>query len=240
MKKDTVKVNVSFSKMVAHRGVSGLERENTNAAFVAAGQRSYYGIETDVYRTADGHIVCIHDGNLERVAGVNLRMGDATLEQIQAVSMFDHDGKKRSDLIVPTLDEYIRICAHYRKIGVLELKDAFTEEEICKIVDIIKEEGYLENIIFISFNWDNLILLKKNYPDQPAQFLTGEITDELIAKLVENKLDIDAHFSYLTEDNIKKMHDAGITINCWTVDNPEDAERLDKWGVDQITSNILE
>ena len=240
MRKDTVKVNVGFSKMVAHRGVSGLERENTNAAFVAAGQRSYYGIETDVYRTLDGHIVCIHDGNLERVAGVDLRMGEATLEQIREVCMFDHDGKKRSDLIVPTLDEYIRICAHYRKVGVLELKDAFTEEEICKIVDIIKEEGYLENIIFISFNWDNLILLKKNYPDQAAQFLTGDISDEVIAKLSENKLDIDAHFASLTEENVKKLHDAGITINCWTVDNPEDAERLDKWGVDQITSNILE
>ena len=27
--------------MIAHRGVSGLETENTNAAFVAAGKRSY-------------------------------------------------------------------------------------------------------------------------------------------------------------------------------------------------------
>ena len=240
MRKDTVKVNVNHAKMVAHRGVSGLERENTNAAFVAAGQRSYYGIETDVYRTADGHIVCIHDGNLNRVAGVDLSMGKATLEEIQKICMFDNEGRKRSDLMVPTLDEYIRICSHYRKVGVLELKDAFNEEEICKIVDIIKEEGYLENIVFISFNWDNLILLKKNYPDQAAQFLAGEITDELIEKLVANGLDLDVHFSALTAENVKKLHDAGITINCWTVDNPEDAERLDKWGVDQITSNILE
>ena len=33
--------------MIAHRGVSGLELENTCAAFVAAGNRSYFGIETD-------------------------------------------------------------------------------------------------------------------------------------------------------------------------------------------------
>ena len=49
MRKNTVKVDIKNAKMVAHRGVSGLERENTNAAFVAAGQRSYYGIETVVY-----------------------------------------------------------------------------------------------------------------------------------------------------------------------------------------------
>ena len=40
--------------MIAHRGVSGLEKENTMPAFVAAGNRSYYGIETDIHKTADG------------------------------------------------------------------------------------------------------------------------------------------------------------------------------------------
>ena len=35
--------------MVAHRGVSGLERENTCPAFVAAGVKSYWGIETDIH-----------------------------------------------------------------------------------------------------------------------------------------------------------------------------------------------
>ena len=36
------------------------------------------------------------------------------------------------------------------------------------------------------------------------------------------------------------MHDAGLTINCWTVDTAERGEELAAWGVDQITSNILE
>ena len=52
----TVKFNRSSAvKLIAHRGLSGLERENTAAAFVAAGNRAaYFGIETDVYRTVDG------------------------------------------------------------------------------------------------------------------------------------------------------------------------------------------
>ena len=37
---NTVKIDKKGIKMVAHRGVSGLECENTNAAFVAAGNRS--------------------------------------------------------------------------------------------------------------------------------------------------------------------------------------------------------
>ena len=48
---NTIKVDRKNTLMVAHRGVSGIEKENTCAAFVAAGNRSYYGVETDVHRT---------------------------------------------------------------------------------------------------------------------------------------------------------------------------------------------
>ena len=49
---DTIKINRGNTRMIAHRGVSGLETENSIPAFVAAGNRSYYGVETvDVLRT---------------------------------------------------------------------------------------------------------------------------------------------------------------------------------------------
>jgi glycerophosphoryl diester phosphodiesterase len=62
----------------------------------------------------------------------------------------------------------------------------------------------------------------------------------MIAKLVADRLDIDIAHSSLTEERIKTMHAAGLIINCWTVDDPARGEELAAWGVDQITSNILE
>ena len=57
---NTIKLeNKGHTQMIAHRGVCGLEPENTNAAFIAAGNRSYYGIESDVHKTADGKFVSI-------------------------------------------------------------------------------------------------------------------------------------------------------------------------------------
>ena len=58
---NTIKINMQNKKIVAHRGASRLEKENTLAAFIAAGNRSYYGIECDIHRTADGRYVVIHD-----------------------------------------------------------------------------------------------------------------------------------------------------------------------------------
>ena len=64
---DTIKIETNGVKMIAHRGLSGIERENTCPAFVAAGNRSYYGVETDVHVTKDGKFVIIHDETTERI-----------------------------------------------------------------------------------------------------------------------------------------------------------------------------
>ena len=59
---DTLKMKHNGTvRMIAHRGVCGLERENTAAAFVAAGNRSYFRIETDIHETADGKFIIPDD-----------------------------------------------------------------------------------------------------------------------------------------------------------------------------------
>lgn len=237
---DTIKFNKANVRMVAHRGASGLERENTNAAFVAAGNRSYFGIETDVRKTWDGKYVLFHDGITERLCNVNFEIEKTEYDALSEIVINDLDGKPRSDLKIPLLEEYIKICKKYGKAAVLELKSGFTEREILEIVQIIEGQSFLENVIFISFFLDNLVLLKKHYENQPAQFLTGEWKEGLIELLKEHRLDLDIHYQQLNEDNVKKLKEAGIKINCWTCDDKEAAQRLANWGVDFITSNILE
>lgn len=240
MLNDTVKIKKT-AKMVAHRGVSGLETENTNAAFVAAGQRSYFGIETDTQRTKDGYFITFHDGELNRMMGVEKKISDITLAELRSYTMKDYwFGRNRSDLIVPTLDEYIRICKHYEKKCILELKGFFSVEDMEEMIALINAEEYLDSVIFISFCWDSLMNLRKVVPNQPAQYLTGTIDDAMIKLLSENRLDIDVTYNSLTEENIKQLHNAGICINCWTVNDPQAAELLSAWGVDMITSNFLE
>ena len=74
--------------MIAHRGVSGLEKENTCSAFVAAGNRSYYGIETDVHLTADGRFIICHDNDLKRVAGEDVTIENTTFDELRKIVLF--------------------------------------------------------------------------------------------------------------------------------------------------------
>jgi len=63
-------------RIIAHRGLCGLEPENTHAAFIAAGNRSYYGIESEVHKTADGYYVMMHDENTLRMSGDDIEIAN--------------------------------------------------------------------------------------------------------------------------------------------------------------------
>ena len=238
---DTIKVKHEGTLMVAHRGLSGLEKENTCAAFVAAGNRSHFGIETDIHPTIDGRFVCIHDNNTRRVGIDNLEVETSTFDTVRSVVLTDTDGAKgRVDLRIPTLEEYIRICKKYGKVSVLEIKGVFTRENLEKVIDIIKAEDYLPSVVFIAFNIENLIILRELLPDQPLQYLISEFPDDLIDTLLKYRLDLDIYYPALTEERVRALHERGIKVNCWTVNQPETACELISWGVDFITSNILE
>ena len=111
---NTIKFNKKNTKVIAHRGLSGIEVENTNAAFVAAGNRSYYGIETDIHRTSDGNFVIGHDDNYNRLAGEEIYLEKSSLSDLQKVVFFDKDGvKDREDLRPSRLENYIKIVKKY-------------------------------------------------------------------------------------------------------------------------------
>ena len=238
---NTRKFEKKSTKVIAHRGLSGIEVENTCSAFVAAGNRSYYGIETDIHRTVDGKFIVGHDDNLKRIAGEEIYLEKTSLKVLQSVVLYDKDGTKgREDLRPCTLENYLSIVKKYEKHAILELKSEFTDEEIAKIIDIVKSYDYLENVTFISFIYENLTKVKRILPNQSAQYLFWKVTDEEIARLVRDKIDVDVWCKELTREQIEACHKAGLTVNCWTVDEIADGERFAEWGIDYITSNILE
>ena len=73
-------------------------------------------------------------------------------------------------------------------------------------------------------------------PDADIQ-KAAKALDQLIT---DYRIDVDVQYKALTKEIVDLLHKNGLLINCWTVDNKDDAEVLSAWGVDFITSNILE
>lgn len=239
---NTIKFDKKQVRTIAHRGLSGLEKENTCAAFVAAGNReSYFGIETDVHRTADGQFVIIHDDNTARVGVDSLIVENSSFETLRKLRLTDIDGERgRSDLGIPTLAEYIGICKKYEKQCVLELKNQFKAADVYKIVAAIEKLGYLEHVTFISFQLKNLVYLRRRYPEQSAQYLLDAWDDKSLETLKKYNLGLDIRYTSLTKEIVDQVHAAGLEVNCWTVNTKEAGETLAGMGVDYITTNILE
>lgn len=227
--------------MIAHRGLSGIECENTAAAFIAAGNRDYFGIESDVHVTGDGRFIIIHDDKTGRVATDNLSVERSGFSELRSLRLADSDGKIREDLCLPSLEEYLRICRKYEKTAVLELKNAFLKTDVERILKIVRNEYSLKHMIFISFDYNNAVILRELEPKAELQYLTSsEIDASLIEKLEHGSLDLDIDYRRLDRAAVEMLHSRGIKINCWTVDDKAQAERLAGWGVDFITTNILQ
>ena len=252
---ETIKFNKGNVKVIAHRGLSSFETENSLAAFIAAGNRSYYGIECDVHSTKDGKYVIFHDDTFQRATGVDGVVEETDFDTIRSLTLFEpvcngyqgDDGvklsnKKRPDLIIPSLQEYILTCKKYDKVAVLELKNHFEKKNIQEIIEIIEGLEYLDGVIFISFDIENLIFVKELRPNQTVQFLSSDRDDfaKKLPTVIDYKMDVDLFHGILREEDVTYLHSLGIKINIWTPGNKDDAEKYASWGVDYLTTNYLE
>ena len=174
------------------------------------------------------------------MAGVDVCIEETDFDTLRAIRMTDRDGNPRADLMFPSLEEYIRICRQYGKTSVLEIKNHFEPEDIENVIAIIRELGWLERTIFISFDLPNMLCIREKLPEQPAQYLVCEFGDDLLDILKANHLDLDIDHKAITKEHVDACRANGIEVNVWTVDTPEDAQRVLDCGVHYITSNILE
>ncbi len=239
---NTIKFRNDHIKVIAHQGLFGLERGNSCRAFVAAGNReTYYGVETDVQRTADGHYVVIHDTNTRNLTGVDRVVGESTLEELQSLLLFDMDmSHNHMDLRIPTLQDYIKICQYYEKVSILEIKEPMAPEHCREIADILRDMGHLHNTVIISFHRENLVALRQYLPDQPMQYLTTAWNEDVKRFVVTHSLGVDIRWPDLDEKTFREIKALGLPVNTWNLDDPVRAEMYDDWGVDFITTNILE
>lgn len=238
---NTIKIDKYFKGMIAHRGLSGIETENTINSFTAAANRSYYGMECDIQPTKDNNLVISHDDTLLRLGLLNLFIPSFRYEEIRKFSLIDRKtGNLSENIYIPLFTDYLLICKTYKKHAVIELKGSLSNENIDNVASIIHTMGMTEKVSIISFNDKYLLYVKKNYPEFDLYFLSCDVSDKVLEFCEKNQLNLDVKFDVLDEVSIKRLHLVGLKVNVWTVDDKETAEKLIKMGVDYITSNILE
>lgn len=236
-------------KRIAHRGFSSEAPENSRAAFAMAVEGDFFGVECDVWKCSDGIYVISHDGNLERMCGINKSIPDLTFEQIQHYPFTR--GRKRTFYPVQriiSLSCYLSILARVESCcPVIELKMNYTAVELQEIISLTKAYGLYERTYFISLYPAVLLLLNKElgFPAERLQYVYGAtpetkfrpVSTELEQWLIDNHINLDTRYTLLSQGNVMRLHAAGIQVNVWTVNKKSDFVRLVRdFQVDMVTT----
>lgn len=239
---DTLKIiNKYQTKFIAHRGLSGLEKENTMCAFVSAGARSYYGVECDIHKTKDGKYVVCHDSNVKRVSGIDANINTLTYEEISNIHLIDNfDNIKKPFLTIPLFEDYLDCMKKYNKYCVIELKDEFSDNDISIILNHINLRNYKDKCIIISFSLTNLVKVRQVDRTIKMQYLVSGYSKAVLENCVKYNMSLDIDYTFLTKQIIDDFHKYGLEVNAWTINDSDEAIRFIDYGIDYITTNILE
>lgn len=227
-------------KVYAHRGASGYAPENTMAAFKKAVELGSRGIECDVQMTRDGRLVICHDETLERTTdgkGLIKDYSYAELKKLDAGSWF---GSRFRNERIPQLYELLELVRDNNLLLNIEIKSGIVlypgiEE---KVIAQVEAFGLMEKVIISSFNHYSV----RKCRDITSSVKTGILYMEGLYKPWNYMRTLGcqcAHPFYmaLVPEISRELKARGYEINVFTVDDPGEAVRLAKAGVDGIITN---
>jgi glycerophosphoryl diester phosphodiesterase len=223
-------------KILGHRGIPVLYKENTLQSLLAPFSFGADGIETDVRLTKDGVPVLIHDETLTNFCGTDVGVSDLTLAELRE---YKSDGET-----VPTLEEFLKFAPKNRCLNI-EIK----EYEAGELSVLICRKFYEGEIIFSSFNHHLINELKEKYNGLKFGYLFDEqhasMSDEEIFALFD-KNTYSAHLPvvgllYFPErllNIIKELKRREIKIVLWTVNDKNDIAKISEYVDYVITDDV--
>jgi glycerophosphoryl diester phosphodiesterase len=245
-----------YGLFFGHRGFPAKHFENTLESFEAAGQESSYkGIETDVWRTIDGHFIVVHDSN--PFVETDKSVPEVTLQDVQKYTLhastnypWFHSGTQHA----PTFEQYLDVCKKYGKVALIEVKQPnFTKDDLSKLFDIVKAKNMQDDVIFISFNDSEINILReilpKNIEVMQLVDVSSGTTNHDVMWYINNGIAVDvgdplSDFSWpwsaeITQEMIDKSHEKGLKFGVWGPDTAQRADELKNMKVDYITTDFI-
>ncbi len=231
-------------EIIAHRGASYDVPENTMASFRLGWER-HANVELDVYLSKDNRMVVIHDASTKRTAGVDLKVKEANAEELRKLDVGSFKDQKFAGEHIPFLADVVKAIPPKQKLYI-EIKCG--KEILPQLRQLLVKSGKMSQVVIIGFNLE-IVAESKKLIDVPTYWLKGTEKDKKTGqwiphdpKLVQMAKDkgldgLDVDFAGVTEELVRAAKAAGQKLYVWTVDDPDEALRLVKLGVDGITTN---
>ncbi|MFI4955100.1 MAG: glycerophosphodiester phosphodiesterase family protein [Gammaproteobacteria bacterium] len=229
-------------QIIAHRGASGYAPENTLAAFRKAYQLQVKSVEFDVVLSKDGIPIIFHDKTTTRTTNLaNKHITDLSLQQIKQLDAGCWFAPEFYAEPIPTFKETLQFLVTHNMQAHIELK-THPGYETPTVTQVLAEfrATWPKNLsaIFSSFDLAMLHTLRE-HDSSLSLALTRRVWDKNGMSILR-ELDCQAmHLNalYITQQQIANLKESNYAVRCYTVDDPQHAKLLFKWGVDSIFTN---
>ena len=218
-----------------HRGARGHVAENTLPSIAKALDLGVDGIEIDIFQCASGELVVFHDQTLDKLTNTTGFIEQLDLDSIQKIEVL-------GGYTIPTLQEVLDLI-NGQVILNIELKGTRTAHQTHAILQDYFESGSWQpnQILISSFNWEELQLFYEKNKTIPIAVLTeDDPLDAIPTALALEAVAINPNHRTLNEANVKKIKAAGFQLYPWTVNTPEDIQKMYALGVDAIITDYPE
>lgn len=223
-----------------HRGAAGEAPENTLAGFRHAIDRGVRHFEFDLNLSKDGELMVIHDTSVDRTTWHTGRVEDYTAKELLKMDARRNTppwGSKKQTGII-TLDTLLANIPEAKHLQ-LEVKKR-SNKTMAKVAAMMAERFPSRKagrrISVTSMSKD----LHRHLIDIAPHISRGLVTlsPEAHVELKEMPYDLIAlSWGGCSKPVVRKLHDAGVQVSCWTVNEPQVVKSLFKMGVDSVITD---
>ncbi|MCL4746149.1 MAG: glycerophosphodiester phosphodiesterase [Burkholderiaceae bacterium] len=234
-----------YPRRVAHRGAGLLAPENTLAAMRVGAAHGYRMFEFDAKLAGDGAVVLMHDATLERTTDGRGRVAGVTLGELAKLDAGSWHSAQFAGEGVPTLARAGAWLKANRLMANVEIKpcpglEAQTGAAVALEARALWRDAPVPPLLS-SFSEEALAAAKRAAPELPRALLAHSLPEDWIERC--RALDcvaIDANHHVLAAEVVAHAHDAGLRVVCYTVNDPDRAELLDRWGLDCMITDAVD
>ena len=217
-------------KIIAHRGVTRNDQENTLPAYHQAFSEGADGLEIDVRLSKDKKPIIFHDEDTSRLFKKNLEIKNTTFFELEALG--------NNENRIPLLDEVLDFLPQNKECFIEIKSDADT----VPFLDKLRIEK--KNITFLSFDKNVVLALKKRFPNKLVfqSFHMLQIERYGIKKILEfykngNSDGLSIDIRGLSNKTIDKILEKKIDLIIWTLNSMERLKELSKKNIRAIITD---
>lgn len=242
-----------YPKVIAHRGGGTLAPENTLAGMRCGMEHGYRAVEFDVMLAADHVPVIVHDPQFGRTIPGTGNVSDTPAAVLQTLDAGSWLSPRFAGEPVPLLEQVLDFCDAHGMWMNIEIKPApGYEAETGRIVGERVARRYAAAIasgvndplalpLFSSFSFEALMQAGRAAPGIARGFLTDRILPDWRDRLAAlDAVALHTNHKYLTAAQAAEIKSAGYGLFCYTVNTPERAQELLRWGVDAFCTDRLD